>query len=387
MHTQLLATLVGAGIVCGSLVALARWWRGPRALLAARLAALSVTLSVVAVIYVGVRERIEGGTTIDLLGLLGSAFWGFLASPFLRARRRMTVAIAIPSRKPFHRDLRVGLSHALQERRFDIRDYYDSGAEEDLTDFLPMLGRVSAQLPDAVVICAPSRALADHRDTIALCKKLVRRGGLVYFVESHPPLEHIECLPNVVLVRANSSAGSEIIAQYVARECGREGVASDCVLVLAGPSHSLPAYERACKLKQQLPGATIYEGLQTWESDEAYKVARSLLRERRFSWIVCGNDSMANGVMRALKEARISGTRVVGFDGIYEMVVLIADVFSPATATIRLPPSAYGAVIGNHLCSTRARHIVGHSFEHLEIAVSPASLVTTSNAPSLLGAR
>jgi ABC-type sugar transport system substrate-binding protein len=324
---------------------------------------------------------------LSLAGLVVSLGFGMGARALERRTARMRIGIVIPSRAPFHTELRAGLKASLESVRFDVYDDYltMSRAEERLSEFVPALRRTLAWRPDYVVICSPSVGLLSTEHVLRLLDGFMRRGGGVVFVDSEPDEAARASLSSRYgRVIADVEAGARILATYVAQR-----TPDDCeVLVLSGPTASEPAEMRRRTFEALLPKAKItVPDTGGWTELAAYDVTKKALSDgSRPRFIVCGNDVMAFGALRALREIKRShphasvDAEIVGYDGIPRALYAISDEYSEFVATIATPPSAYGQEIAAMLLDETALWHRGCALRHCCIPVGEGQLVTKSNA-------
>jgi DNA-binding LacI/PurR family transcriptional regulator len=120
---------------------------------------------------------------------------------------------------------------------------------------------------------------------------------------------------------------------------------------VAGPHSWLDAQERIAGWRGALADADIEEPpplAGDWSASSGYRIGHQIAEDRNVTAVLCGNDHMALGLLRALNERgrRVPGdVSVVGFDDIPE-----SGYFLPPLTTVRqdfgeLGRRAVGALI------------------------------------------
>lgn len=301
-------------------------------------------------------------TKADIIGVIGLVLTialTFFTGKYIESLRRIRVGIVIPSMRPFHKEVRAGLLQHLEKNKYEIIDPYqtESDSEEDLSQFMPTLQKVLARRSDILVICSPTVDLANTPHLIDECRRHTRRGGHVFFIESTPSKEVLDSLRFVTTVISDTSQSAALQIVYLKNRwnsLSKEDQESGRVLVIPGPAHSRPAKERLNTLLSLL-GEIPYEVVEslTWTTDEAKSLTLDRINNsNKFRFICCGNDDMAIGSALACYESRTSDIEIIGHDGLDSTIISIRDPFNPISATIRIPPKAYGvrvAALVNHL--------------------------------------
>jgi ABC-type sugar transport system substrate-binding protein len=327
---------------------------------------------------------------LSLAGLAISLAFGMGARALERASAKLRIGVAIPSRVPFHVALRAGLRSGLSVARLEVYDDYliNNDAIERLSEFLPALRRTLAWNPDYVIVGSPSVSLVSSDQVMRLLKDFVRRGGGVIFVDNEPEEEALTALRYCGSVTSDVEVGANLLAEFV----GREVAPDDEILILSGPMASRPAEIRRKAFNRTLPHAhleTAEEG--AWTADGAHWSAkRAFTRGLRPRVIVCGNDVMATGAIRALREFCRNedgwGCFVVGYDGIPQALFAIAEEGNPFAATIVTPPSAYGSEMAAMILADARRLWYGGSeLCRCIIPVGEGQLATRTNVSLMLG--
>lgn len=361
---------------------------------------LSLTGLATATAFLAVDFGWAKSDVLSLVGLLLTIVLTLFASEYVRSISQLRVGVVIPSLRPFHRELRQGLREILDPRRYVLIDPYVEGdnPEEDLSNFIPVLQHALNRHSDVLVVCASSVDLANSPALIKECEKLTRRGGHVFFIESVPSDDILQGLRFVTALVSDSRQGAVILSQFVRDRWNALPIAeqqSSCVLIIPGPQHSRPASERLQALQTELVGVpTEVVFSLSWTSNEAAAITKRVLQNlQNARFICCGNDDMARGAALACFELGISAVEIVGHDGLYDTIVSIADPFSPLSATVRIPPKAFGFRVGA-LLEALPTHwglvVPGGSWfyrrvkpETIMLPITRANLVTRHNAPLL----
>ena len=261
---------------------------------------------------------------------------------------RVKIAIVIPSKVPFHSKVREGIAQALIGRQYDLHDDYllTNRAIENLADFLPALRRTIGWKPDYMIICSPSTSLVSSPAVTRLLVEFMKRGGGIVLLDNFPPVSSpVRQMRRCGTVTSDVATGTLRLIDYITAQAKP----TDEILVLAGPSSSEPAVIRRKLLEEKLPSAKVeVADTGSWTSTSTYQKTLEVLRlGARPRFIVCGNDVMALGAIRAVREYSMNNNLdpspgVIGYDGIGRALFSISEPTSPFCATICTPPSAYG---------------------------------------------
>jgi ABC-type sugar transport system substrate-binding protein len=389
------ALVLAAAIAVIAIVLLfvARGTRGRRRLLMQRMGIYAAVPSITALLVLfPLHLKLSFGDGLSLAGLVLSLFFGMGARALDRITSRLRIGIVIPSRVPFHSELRAGLQQGMSSVRLDLYDDYvaTTQAEEKLSEFLPSLRRTLAWGPDYLVMCSPSVSLVSTDEVISQLRQFSRQGGGLVFIDNQPSEEARSGLRRYGRVISDVETGAKIIAGYVQQQA-RDG---DEVLVLCGPSSSAPALMRKEVLTEAMPDAKILVADSGgWTADSAYAATVECFEQGgspRF--IVCGNDVMAFGAVRGIRQVRktyerkrTAGVEVIGYDGITRALYSIADEDSPLVATICTPPSAYGQEIAAMILADVKRIFrVRSELRQCCIPVGEGQLITRYNVELVL---
>jgi ribose transport system substrate-binding protein len=138
---------------------------------------------------------------------------------------------------------------------------------------------------------------------------------------------------NVPFVGPDNRKGARLVGEYLARQLK----AGDEVGIIEGVSTTTNAQARTAGFKDAMEAAQIkVVSVQSgdWEIDKGNKVAASILSEYpQTKALLAGNDSMALGVVSAVRAAGKAGkVEVVGYDNINAIKPMLADGRVLATA-------------------------------------------------------
>jgi ABC-type sugar transport system substrate-binding protein len=383
--------LLSAAVATAALLALvaSQVARGRRRLLTQRVAIYTALPSITAVlVLLPIQLKLNFSDGLSLAGLVLSLGFGVGARAMERMTSRLRIGVVIPSSAPFNAELRAGLTEALSSVRLDLYDDYlvTNRAVERLSEFQPGLRRTLAWRPDYLVVYSPSVPLVSTEQVLTLIREFIRRGGGVVFIDNEPTEDVRSTLGNHYgRVTSDVEMGARIIAEYVSTHMGT----GDEVLVLSGPPASAPAVLRRKTLTDALPGATILVADSGgWTAESAYAATMTSFgggASPRF--VVCGNDVMAFGAVRAIRAVRTGAaanlaarTEVIGYDGIARALFSIAEDGNPFVATLSTPPAAYGHEVASMILADASRMLSWRSaLSHSVIPVGEGQLVTRYN--------
>ncbi|MNQ97095.1 D-ribose-binding periplasmic protein precursor [compost metagenome] len=138
---------------------------------------------------------------------------------------------------------------------------------------------------------------------------------------------------NVPFVGPDNRKGARLVGEYLAKTLK----AGDEVGIIEGVSTTTNAQARTAGFKDAMEAAQIkVVSVQSgdWEIDKGNKVAASILSEYpQTKALLAGNDSMALGVVSAVRAAGKAGkVEVVGYDNINAIQPMLADGRVLATA-------------------------------------------------------
>jgi ABC-type sugar transport system substrate-binding protein len=377
-------TLATIGLVFAS-----QLLRGARRLIVQRLGVFgAVPASTACLVLLPMYFDVSISDGLAIAGLVLSLILAAGAGLMSRLGMRLRIGIVIPSRVPFHSELRAGLAEALQGVRLHTYDDYlvTNRAMENLADFVPALRRTLRWRPDYLVVCSPSPTLVSGAQVADLLIDHSRRGGGVIFIDNpseEPVLARMG--KRYGSVTSDFNTGARILAEFVGSQLDPD----DEVLILAGPTSATPAIVRREVFEQQFPNAHIQVAdTGGWTDESTYRIAlKRLNRGQRPRFIVCGNDVMALGAVRAIRDATRTQkwwrspieTEVVGYDGIAKALFAIAETTNPLCATIRTPPSAYGHEIAAMIYAEVESVLPVNRLRQVRIPIGEGQLITRNN--------
>jgi ribose transport system substrate-binding protein len=383
-------------LASGCLVALSVlilfWARSLRArsrVAAARSGLVLLVLGLTATGYsLGVELNLQFSDNLQVASILLSVALGVGAGAVDRALHRMTVAIVIPSRAAFHTDLRRGLREGLNQMKVRYVDEFADGPSlENLSEFLPCLRKAIQERPDYLVIAAPGNAFVDEPFLLNSIERMARLGGRVFFIENCPTKLSPRAEKGIAVIRSDSTAGALVLAKFIATIW--DGTSP--VAIIAGPTESTPARTRFELLRDKVgvpEHLIVRTDVSGWSEAAGYEFAKEMGKlEPTPSIIVCGNDSIAVGAVRALLEMRFDDrVKVIGYDGIPQVIYAIAEPRNPLVATIRIPPAQYGFEIASQIFEDLHSPWLRRSrLSSVVITIGDANLVTGHNAEQIVG--
>ena len=204
-----------------------------------------------------------------------------------------------------------------------IKNETDVSAQIDLVD------QMIAQHANAIVI-----APADSKALIPICKKAQKAGSVVINIDNKFDAKALEQEKvKFPFVGPNNRTGAEKVGDYL----GKELKAGDKIAIIEGIPGAFNAIQRKAGFedaakKYKLDVVTSQSG--QWETATANKIAAGIITQYPdLAAFMCSNDSMALGVVAALRAAGKEGQiKVVGFDNISAVQQLIKEGKVLATA-------------------------------------------------------
>ncbi len=204
-----------------------------------------------------------------------------------------------------------------------IKDELDVGRQVELVE------QMIAQKVNALVI-----APADSKALVPVCKKAQQAGIIVVNIDNK--------FDDAVLAQAgvkfpfvgpDNRKGARAVGDYLARHLQP----GDKVAIIEGAPNAFNAIQRKLGFEEAMKaaGANIVSSQSGfWETDKANRVAAALLTEHPdLRAFLCANDSMALGVVAALRAAgRLDQVLVVGYDNIAAVQQLLREGRILATA-------------------------------------------------------
>lgn len=204
-----------------------------------------------------------------------------------------------------------------------IKDETDTAGQTRIVEQM-ILAKVNA------LVIAP----ADSKAMVPVIKKAIDAGITVINIDNQldPAVVKSKNI-NVPFVGPDNRKGARLVGEYLARQLK----AGDEVGIIEGVSTTTNAQARTAGFKDAMEAAQIkVVSVQSgdWEIDKGNKVAASILSEYpQTKALLAGNDSMALGVVSAVRAAGKAGkVEVVGYDNINAIKPMLADGRVLATA-------------------------------------------------------
>ncbi|WP_448107108.1 substrate-binding domain-containing protein [Pseudomonas azerbaijanoccidentalis] len=204
-----------------------------------------------------------------------------------------------------------------------IKDETDTAGQTRIVEQM-ILAKV-----DALVI-----APADSKAMVPVIKKAIDAGITVINIDNQldPAVVKSKNI-SVPFVGPDNRKGARLVGEYLAKKLK----AGDEVGIIEGVSTTTNAQARTAGFKDAMEAAQIkVVSVQSgdWEIDKGNKVAASILSEYpQTKALLAGNDSMALGVVSAVRAAGKAGkVEVVGYDNINAIKPMLADGRVLATA-------------------------------------------------------
>lgn len=397
-NVPLIACLLVLAFFVSCLV-VASEFRAVRRLFLMRCALLMAVISLVAIVYIlrdsyGLQIESSIAALADAMGIVtliltaGFAVGGTVLDHVFQ---KIRVGIVIPSRVPFHKELRRGLHEGLGGLSIEVWDEFaDTNASlEDLSQFDSCFHKAITFKPDYLIIAAPGSSYLDNPNFNQQLSRFLSRGGRVFFIENAPSFMHDEGSAdkrNVSVVRSDSQTGAMLLGNFIKQNWdGKSKIG-----LVAGPAESEPSRSRLEILTTivKIPNHLIvHSDLSGWSMEAAYDYTKQMMEGPvPPRMIVCFNDTMALGAIRALREnGKDLDISVIGYDGIPRALTAIDEPRNCFAATIRIPPSQYGVVIANQIIEDinggwiRSAGISSHT-----IPISSSNLITKHNVGGIL---
>ncbi len=204
-----------------------------------------------------------------------------------------------------------------------IKDETDTAAQ------IKMVEQMVAQRVNAIVI-----APADSKALVPTLKAAADKGVLIINIDNKLDADALKSKDLVVpFVGPDNRVGSKLVGDYLAKQLK----AGDKVAIVEGVSTTFNAQQRTLGYQDAMKAAganvvSVQSG--QWEIDKGNTIAAGMLREHPdLKAIMAGNDSMALGVVAAVKASGRTGkVQVVGYDNIAAIKPMLKDGRVLATA-------------------------------------------------------
>ncbi|MET0210921.1 MAG: sugar ABC transporter substrate-binding protein [Burkholderiaceae bacterium] len=201
--------------------------------------------------------------------------------------------------------------------------------ETDTAAQIKMVEQAVAQKASAIVL-----APADSKALVPAVKAAIDKGVIVVNIDNQLDADALkEKGINVPFVGPDNRAGAKLVGDYLAKQLK----AGDKVGIVEGVSTTFNAQQRTLGYQDAMKAAGInVVSVQSgqWEIEKGNTIAAGMLREHPdLTALLAGNDSMALGVVAAVKASGKTGkVQVVGYDNIRALKPMLADGRVLATA-------------------------------------------------------
>ncbi len=201
--------------------------------------------------------------------------------------------------------------------------------ELDVNKQVELVEQMIAQGVDAIII-----APADSKALVAVCKKASGVGIIVINIDNKFDSDALkEAGLTVPFVGPDNRKGAKLVGDELAKTLK----AGDKVAVLEGAPNAFNGEQRRLGFEDAMKAAKInivasQSGY--WETDKANRIARDIITANPdIKALLCANDSMAIGAVKAVEESGKSGKIVVvGYDNISAAQQLLKEGKILATA-------------------------------------------------------
>lgn len=201
--------------------------------------------------------------------------------------------------------------------------------ESDVGKQIELVEQMLAQGVQAIVI-----APADSKALIPVCKKAQAAGVVVVNIDNQFDAEVLAANDTrFPFVGPDNRKGAKAVGAYLAQHLKT----NDAVAIIEGAPNAFNAIQRKLGFEDAMQEANlrvVSSQSGQWETDKANAVAAAILTEHpELKAFLCANDSMALGVVAALRAAgKLGQVQVVGYDNIATMRELLKSGSVLATA-------------------------------------------------------
>jgi ribose transport system substrate-binding protein len=201
--------------------------------------------------------------------------------------------------------------------------------EQDVAGQIRLVEQMMAAGVDALVI-----APADSKAMVSICKRAQDAGIVVVNIDNKLDAEVLaEKQVTIPFVGPDNAKGARMVGEYLAKRLAPGAK----VAVIEGVPAAFNAVERKRGFEEAMQAAgmeVVTSQSGSWETAKANQVAAALITEiPDLAGLLCSNDSMALGVVAALKAAgKTDDVLVVGYDNISAVQELLRDGRVLATA-------------------------------------------------------
>jgi len=291
--------------------------------------------------------QVRVGDSCDLERALSNAInrirnWISKAPPRGHDIAKPRVSVIINPKEYYNRAILDGMFEALINEIVEVHLFSDEG----YSNFFNVMREATSASPRFLVVFPTSKEQSNEREIVVAVESLAINGGDAIFVDNAPD-DYVR-LDNCWVIRTNVAAGAKAIAEHVARVLERRMLRS--VLLINGPVGNENANIRAQAVRNRLKDSFQWVGeidQNDWREESTYHLLGRWLSEHTESppdVIVCANDSMALGAVRAADEAFSSESLplVFGYDGIPQTLALVRQTNSRFFATLVVGPRDIG---------------------------------------------
>lgn len=189
--------------------------------------------------------------------------------------------------------------------------------EQDVNGQIELVNQMIAQNVEALVI-----APADSAALIPVCRKAVDKGIVVVNIDNKFDDDALAREQvNIPFVGPNNRKGARMAGEELAKHLHR----GDGVALIEGKPGAYNAIQRKRGFEEAMRAAgmnILTSQSAYWETDKAYELVSQLYNRygARLKAVLCANDSMALGAVRALQGKDV---KVAGFDNIRAVQELI----------------------------------------------------------------
>ncbi|MES9988233.1 MAG: substrate-binding domain-containing protein [Candidatus Thiodiazotropha endolucinida] len=290
----------------------------------------------------------------EVLGVVGIAvsyfvgIYGKWLDPI--AKFKPVVGIVIPSRVPFHAEIRTGIEQKINDgnfMKFDEADKADAPVD-DIRSFPGLLSKTLEKHPDYLIIWPPGPTAACSYDVMNALEQMSKKGGKVVFLQNAPQGD--KRASDFFVIKHDVIEGAKVLYKRVVDEYKERDVK---YVVFLGPTWSGPGPDGNAAKRQVFTKNLDREFIQlnNWSSDEAKEKVQNICRATdRHLVIVCANDDMAVSLSHwvygdpGIDESTID---IVGYDGTQAAYAAIAEPCNPMKYTLAIRPLEYGRLAGD----------------------------------------
>ena len=238
------------------------------------------------------------------------------AARSLRRQRTQVIGILLPDiSNPFFSLLARGVASVAFESGYSTLICDSDHSVDKESQYLDILLAEGVEGIVFVPVCRPD---------MKRIERLLRRGVKIVVAD-----RRVEGLP---AVEADNRGGSRELTEYVL-SLGHRRIA-----YIAGPKEVSTAQDRLVGFQEAMEEASlapvaVRHGNFTYES--GYELARAILEKEEVDVIMCGNDLMAIGAIRALEDSGLNVPKEIGVTG-FDCVPL-AELFKPRLTSVKVP--------------------------------------------------